>query len=85
MKIYSLSRLVNKWLDIIEEATGDRPEDWLFEIAERTKEDVETDEAFEGYDFEEKWELIEDNLHYYTYDYIDFIKANYPERIKKED
>ena len=82
MKIYSLDKIINKNLDYIESVTGDRPLDWLSEIADQSYEDAYRE--FPEYTTEEKWDLIKDNIAFHADDYIDFIKESYPERIRKE-
>ena len=82
MKICSLDKLVKGHLEYIESITGDYPLDWLTEVAEQSKDDVYHD--FPEYTTEEKWGLIDDNVSYHVSEYIDFIRENYPERIKKE-
>ena len=80
MKIYSIDRIVEKYLQYIENQVGDNPVDWLYEVAEQNKEDVYQD--FPEYTYEEKWELIDDRTDSLARDYVRFIVDNYPERVK---
>lgn len=80
MKGYSVDRIVEKYLQYIETQVEGSPIDWMYEVVERTKDDVYQD--FPEYTYEEKWELIDDRTDSYARDYVDFIVENYPERVK---
>lgn len=71
------SRFVRRELDRVESVTGNRIDDYLYDVAEQAEKDWTVD----GY---ADLEAVESEIVGEADKYIDFIRENYPEQIREE-
>ena len=78
--VLSVAWKVRHELARIQKITGDRPEDWLYQVAEEASDDWSDRDAYGDIEYIDV-DSVMSEIETHADMYIDFVRENYPEQI----